>query len=404
MRVTNARVTSTSTYRNMTTSVNNVHLALNKSMNKISSGEKYETAADSPLSYYRGQKIDSNYQDILSKSSLLKDVQNRIYQQELGARDIKTIIGGAGGAKTQVQYARTATTVDYAMESTRQDLLQKAQAIVNDLNMQYEDYYIYGGNDISAHDISTPPFALSADGRTFTYRHTFPGETDRTEFVMKYVEKADGSGFYEFKLDTANGATPDKLLQALREQSRIDIGYGTIQDRSTLLDTFTGGMNILTGISSDAALASKDSTDPTSLEANPSLILEKLSKGPLGMVAQAALAIEDYQQVSPEPADLKEAAEAKLDSVLGSTIEGMTLAERSVSSMYADLGNKYSLIDDMQERFSTLKVTMESQYKDILGADQYESVLEMFNNRSSYNAALQVSSKLMSSSLFDFVR
>ena len=42
------RVTNASTYRNFTTSVNNVHLTLNRSMNKISSGERYESAAGAP--------------------------------------------------------------------------------------------------------------------------------------------------------------------------------------------------------------------------------------------------------------------------------------------------------------------------------------------------------------------
>ncbi len=39
------RVTNSSTYRNYTTSLNSVHLKLNKSMTKISSGAAYETAA-----------------------------------------------------------------------------------------------------------------------------------------------------------------------------------------------------------------------------------------------------------------------------------------------------------------------------------------------------------------------
>ena len=48
------RVTNTATYRNFTASVNDVHNKLNKSMNKVSSGREYETAADNPLAYYDG--------------------------------------------------------------------------------------------------------------------------------------------------------------------------------------------------------------------------------------------------------------------------------------------------------------------------------------------------------------
>ena len=74
------RVTNSATYRNFTSSVNDVHAQLNRSMNKISSGKQYENAAESPLSYYRGKRIDDQYQDALSKSNLLTDIKNRIYQ------------------------------------------------------------------------------------------------------------------------------------------------------------------------------------------------------------------------------------------------------------------------------------------------------------------------------------
>ena len=77
------RVTNTATYRNFTTSVNSVHQQLNRSLNKISSGELYEKAAESPLSYYRGKRIDDQYLDALGKSTLLTDIKNRLYQQEL---------------------------------------------------------------------------------------------------------------------------------------------------------------------------------------------------------------------------------------------------------------------------------------------------------------------------------
>ncbi|MCI8664810.1 MAG: flagellar hook-basal body protein [Hungatella sp.] len=402
MHVTNSRVTNASTYRNFTSSVNNVHLALNKSMNKVSSGERYESAAESPISYYTGQRIDTQYQDVISKKSLLKDVQNRIYQQELGARDIQNILGGEGGAKNKVQYARTATTVDYALESTRQDLLQKSQEIVNDLNIQYENFYIYGGNDIS-----TAPFSLSADGKQFTYKHTFSGDSEPTEFVMNLTKQTDGS--YKFVLDESgtNGKAED-LLKAMQEQGRIDIGYGSIKDRSTLLDTYTGGMNLLTGITSDRALNSSEFTDSTGQPVADlgDKLMNALSKGPLGLVCQSVWAMNDYIDVaqnSDGDADKVEEARGILDDVLGQTIEDMTMAEQSVSSFYADLGNKYRLIDNMDDRLGDLKISLETQYKDKLGADPYESIMEMFNNQYSYNAALQVGSKLMSSSLFDFV-
>ena len=87
------RVTTTAAYRNFSGSVNDVHSRLNKSMNKISSGKAYEKAADNPLAYYEGKKIDNQYLDTLSKLNLIPDVKNRLYQQELGIRDYEVLPG-----------------------------------------------------------------------------------------------------------------------------------------------------------------------------------------------------------------------------------------------------------------------------------------------------------------------
>ena len=190
------RVTNASTYRNFTTAVNNVHLKLNKSMDKISSGEQYENAAANPLAYYEGKRIDDQYLDTINKKSLLKDVQNRIYQQELGVRNIQTRLSEA---KNNVQYANTATTTDTALDTTKSALLQEMHEMVNSLNTQYENFYVYGGNDVS-----TPPFSLSADGSTLTYSHTFPGETTATVFEMTLSEDPNNPGSYKYELKDAN--------------------------------------------------------------------------------------------------------------------------------------------------------------------------------------------------------
>ena len=97
------------------------------------------------------------------------------------------------------------------------------------------------------------------------------------------------------------------------------------------------------------------------------------------------------------------ADKAAMSKVLSQTITDMSVSEHSLSSFYSDLGNKYRLIDNLDERLGDLKISLETQYKDKLGADPYASIMEMYNNNYAYNAALQVGSKLMSSSLFDFM-
>lgn len=372
------RVTNASVYRNYTNSMNNVQARLNKSFNKISTGKAYETAAESPLSYYKGQKIDSQYQEVLGQQKLLTTVKNRLEMQEKGAYDIQTTLAEA--KNNVINKALTGTISETAMDTLRDHLLQLEHNIVNDLQAQYQDFYVYGGNDSS-----TPPFSLSADGMTLTYSHKFPGETQATDFVMELQD--DG----KFKLTSGDG---DKLIQAMSEQGYLDLGYGDIRDRSTLLDSFTGGMNLLTGITSDAV---KTGNANGTLDLDT--IMDALSDGPLGLTARGVQAMDKYLDPSNTAYD-----RADLDNDLRPILQKMTESEHKTSTVYSDLGNKYHLIENLETKLKNSLDSLTIQYKDEVGADPYESIYEMFNNQYSYNAALQVGSNLMGSSLFDFIR
>jgi len=179
----------------------------------------------------------------------------------------------------------------------------------------------------------------------------------------------------------------------MMEQGRIDVGYGTIFDHGTLIDTFTGGLNLLTGITSDEAISR--ASDPTF--AND--ILEKLNSSAIGLVGKATQYISDYLN-SPRTAD----DNAKMDEKLRGVLTEMTGAEQTLSTVYSDLGNKYRLLETTESRLNTKADNLKKQYSDKLGADPYEAIMEMYNNNYAYNAALKVGSQLMSSSLFDFVR
>lgn len=395
------RVTNSMMYRNFTSSTNTVHSRLNKSFQKISTGNAYEAAADSPLSYYQSKKIDGQYMDTQSSRALIKDVQNRIYQQELGARDIQEILTGVNGAENIVMRARTGTTTGTALDTLSADLLQKQHSIIDDLNVQYQDFYVYGGNDLS-----TAPFSLSADGKELTFSHIFPGETDTTEIKMTLEPK--GNGEYRYEITSATGpysGNPESALtRAMSEQGRVDIGFGSIKDQKTLVDTFTGGLNLLTGLSSETIKSS--GTDPYD-DGTGKGILDYLTNSALGLIGQAKQAIDEYGLgITDPPAapghDPKDPA--ILDKTLGRILDDMTMTEHNISTVYSDLGNKYNLMDTTYDRLGKLGDSLKEQYSDIMGADAYESIIDMWENQYSYSASLKLGAQLMSSSLFDFMR
>ncbi len=379
------RVTNTSIYRNFTFTANDLHSKLIKSFSKIGgNSKKYESAAENPLAYYEGLNMDTHFQDLESKVSLIKDVKHRMYQQELGARAIQSALTGDKGSKFQVEKALNATSDHTStLSAVRDELTQSQHEIVNALNVQYQNIYVFGGNDSSQ-----APFYLSEDGKTLTYRHLFPGDKTTTDITMTLTKQTDGS--YEYVIDDI-----DSVVKAMTEQGVMDLGYGYIGDRDSLIDTYTGGLNVLTGITSKTArdMISLGKTDDLK-----ALIQERMNSSAIALTGQAAFAVQDYID-NPTQDGLN-----TMNKVLGDTLTEMDASSIRLGTIYEELGIKYSRLDDTHTRLLSVQDSLTEAYADKLGADPYEAIMEMVSNQYSYNAALQVGSKLMETSLFDFMR
>lgn len=375
MRVTN-RVTNTAMNRKYTTGVNDVHGRLNKAMNRVSSGKAYENAAENPLAYYQGKKMDNQYQDIESKMELISDLEKRLEEQEGGARAIQNQLAEA--QKKVVYITSDSNNGEHTVATVREDFVQRAQFMVNELNSQYRDYYIYGGCDVTS-----TPFELSIETNksvTLTYNHTFPGK-DTVE-TMKLTWSLDGGNL---KMEEGTAGDLTKIIDAMGEQGRIDIGYGLISDRNTLMDTYTGGMNLLAGVSSDAVNAGMDRAK----------IEEQLKESPIGLIAEGILRCDDRMNGGDA---------GSFSTGMSALIDTMSATHTRIGIVYSDLGNKYSLLEEMDTKLKKQHQSLEEQYKNKLGADPYESIMDMFSEQYSYSACLQLGSRMMQSSLFDFIR
>ena len=379
------RVTNTSIYRNFTFTANDLHSKLIKSFSKIGgNSKKYESAAENPLAYYEGLNMDTHFQDLESKVSLIKDVKHRMYQQELGARAIQSALTGDKGSKFQIEKALNATSDHTStLSAVRDELTQSQHEIVNALNVQYQNIYVFGGNDSSQ-----APFYLSEDGKTLTYRHLFPGDKTTTDITMTLTKQTDGS--YEYVIDDI-----DSVVKAMTEQGVMDLGYGYIGDRDSLIDTYTGGLNVLTGITSKTArdMISLGKTDDLK-----ALIQERMNGSAIALTGQAAFAVQDYID-NPTQDGLN-----TMNKVLGDTLSEIDASSIRLGTIYEELGIKYSRLDDTHTRLLSVQDSLTEAYADKLGADTYEAIMEMVSNQYSYNAALQVVTKLMETSLFDFMR
>lgn len=382
MRVTN-RVTNTAMNRKYTTGVNDVHGRLNKAMNRVSSGKAYENAAENPLAYYQGKKLDNQYQDVESKMELISDLEKRLEEQEGGAYAIQNQLAEA--QKKVVYITSDSNNGEHTVATVREDFVQRAQFMVNELNSQYRDYYIFGGCDVTS-----TPFELSIETNqsvTLTYNHTFPGTT--TVETMKLTWTLNGD---KLEMNEGTAGDLDKIINAMQEQGRVDIGYGLISDRNTLMDTYTGGMNVLAGLSSDAVVAGMKGANPADMKQK---VFDQLKESPIGLLAEGILRCDDRMNGGDA---------GTFSNGMNALIDTMSDTHTRIGIVYSDLGNKYSLLEDMESKLKKQHQSLEAQYKDKLGADPYEAIMDMFSEQYSYSACLQLGSKMMQSSLFDFIR
>lgn len=386
------RVTNTATFRNMTSSVNDIHGKLVKSFNKITSERAYESASENPLAYYECMNLDDQYQDIITKQTVLKDVQHRLSQQEQSVRTIQQLLSydqstsdGMGVNATLLKIQNATNKTPGTLIPLMSDMTQKMQGIVDALNTQYAGSYVFGGNDME-----TCPFTLSDDGMTLTYSHRFPdGKTESIALTLEEDPASPGTYTYNISDDDMN-----KMIRAMSEQGPVDVGYGYIGDRSTLLDTFVGGLNVLTGMTSQE-VRTKAQNDPDGLKKD---ILEGLNSSPLALAGKGVAEVQKYLDDPEAPG-----AEERLTDSVASVISEITGTSDRLGITYIEIGNKYSRLEDTATRLTTLSTELKESYTDKLGADPYEAIMEMYYHRNSYNAALQVSRNLLGSSLFDFM-
>ncbi len=392
------RVTGSTFYKDYARTVQDLKSEYNKSMDQVSSGKKYASASESPLDYYAGKKIDNLYNDAVVKDTMIKDVMNRLEQQETASR---TFYGQM--QDLTVKYEQLASATYQGLESTVDTmhtyLLNKQQTMAQDLNTSYENYYVMGGNDGT-----TVPFTMSDDGMTLTYHHKFAGDDAATVMSMTYNAETME---YSYSGTDANGSamsenqTLEKIVTAMREQGRMSLGYGDITNVSTLPDTYYGGLNMVTGLTSDKLRAECPATDLTQ---NIETFKKAMNKSAFALNSQVIYSSGKYYESFSGTEAEKEAACSKLNDDLKYTIGNWDHAMIDVSNTFRRIGVAYSTLEDVQSRLQLSQDNYIKEYNDHLAIDTYDAIVKMYQGQFAYNAAMQVGSKIMQNSLFDFVR
>ena len=406
------RVTARTYYQDYAKSVNDIHTKLNKTMEQVGSGRKFDEAKEDPIAYYSGKRIENQHTDADAKKSIIDDVKNRLYQQERGALSIQEDMREVN--KRVINLSNDPTNANPATVQTfESEFKQRLNSVVNTLNSQYDNFYVYGGNDMT-----TVPFSLKEDldganpSITLTYTHKFPGDEKATELNIKY--SYDGTNYKnEFSGKDGNGTALNEtdslklILSAMREQGKMSTGYGSLRDRSTLIDTYTGGLNMITGLSSDTLKGLSDSDAIARIKgaSNGGAVNaqeDSLVNTPVALISKSILTSHNYIKAIESNTNVSTAKE-RFHKDMSDFINQNDDSESRVSDTYRVLGIKYAALESTQEKLDLTMDTLQAEYSSKLAIDPYDAVVKMYSYQYSYNAAMKVGSNIMQSSLFDFV-
>ncbi len=388
------RVTASTFYKDYAKSVQDLKSKYNKSMQQVSSGKKYDNAYESPLDYYAGKKIDNLYNDVVTKDTMIKDVINRLEQQESTSRTFYSEM-----SDLNIKYEQMASSSYQGLESTVDTMhtymLNKQQTLTQDLNATYENYFVMGGNDQT-----TVPFTMDETGLKLSYHHKFPGDSNATVIDMTYDPTTKS---FTFGGTAADGSTLSedqalsKVLTAMREQGRMSLGYGDINTVETLPDTYYGGLNMVTGLTSEKLRAMDDASAKEAIKS-------AMNTSAFGLNAQAVDATNNYYESFYGTEAEKAAAYDRLTEDLAYVLGNWDHAMISVSNTFRRIGVATQTLNEVDNQLQTAQDTYIEEYNDHMYIDTYEAIVQMYQNMYSYNAAMQVGSKIMQNSLFDFVQ
>lgn len=309
--------------------------ALEQRRQQVESGRRFTNSYEDPSASAMGAVLERKYmrtQDYInnaSKAQKWQDTQEDVVNQLSDMT--KTVIG---------EYSPQALNDPTGAEgrsAIAQALRELQKSMVYALNTKYGDAYVMAGSDGS-----NPPFELSADGKTLTYRG----------------------------LDVNLSENKDALEAMSKEHAYVDLGFGM---------TFNGD-EIVPSSAFDSAL--------------PGISLVGFgeengqSKNLITLMGQMADELEK-----------SDFSHENYNKLWNQYKDGAT----SVQNAYTKLGTKSQLLETTINRLETQSISIVEQYDAYVNIESAEAITNYSWASYAYNTALKVGTSILSQSLLDFM-
>ncbi len=320
--------------RNLNKTISN----LNASRTRVLTKRNFNSIAENPASATRSYKLWRSYNETADYLENTKSTEELIDSVSSSALQVSKLYSGT--ISEDVLRSINGTMDIDARKTYATTLRGMQEAIVLNMNSTYGDRFLYNGADTK-----NPPFELSEDGLTLTYRGK----------------------------DVNDPAVQDELKALTEETLFIDIGLG---------------MKEMTGTSS----VQKDSAFNTAISGLDMLGYGNtdtgVSKNAVTLLGQMA------QELEKEELD---------DDRFGELLTQFKTSKSQIADFVADLGTKSEFLENNQKRLEKNADSLNEQILAVDYVDMPEAISDYIWQQYAYNAALKVGTSILSQSFIDFI-
>ncbi len=337
------RITTTALMRNYKSNLGRSVDNLNQSRNRVMTQRSFNKVSEDPASAARASQLHRKYYKNQDNLETLLDVQSRQDGQEDALIQISNAI------KTiSADYNIQVLSGDKQGQDERQTfstaIRQFQKSMTLSLNSTYEDTFLFAGSDGK-----NPPFELSADGSSLTYRGI------------------------DVNLDSTHPDYTNKLLPLSQESLYVDLGMGLSLDGidrvvpSSAFDISLPGIKAI-GFGKDA---------------------DGLSDNVIVLAGQLADELEKTDFDAEK---------------YGKIADKFKSLRTNVLNEITNLGVKSEFLSTTKNRLENNDISLQEQMLKVEGVDTAEAITDYMWNQYAYNAALKVGTSILSPSFIDFMK
>ena len=364
------RVTSKMMQNTYLKNTNALASGTQNSLNQLSSGSKIFRASENTAAAVKAYQVRTSLQRNVGYSSNLDHATAVLSSSESVLMGIEDTLKEA---KSKIVQALNTPTGQEGRKIIAGELKSIQDQIFQALNTNDSGFYIFGGSNTDE-----KPFTLGEDGSLMYNGHKLSDlPNDVNDTTVKTL--SDDSLYLDI------GLAPEFL-----ESGKVD--------KNTVFEYSITGIDVV-GYGTSGLISAKDGSVVYELDANGQRVTDPITGDPVQAQAPnnlydilGSLVAEFSKPDGEYNSDLADALYSRFETAVD-----------TVTTQLTAIGAKTSYIEYSESRISTQDLNLKEKQSSIEDVDYAESYTTFTSLYTSYQAALQVGSKIIGPSLFDYL-